>query len=206
MWICSRTLWQFYFARYLYTVKLENVIHQQALIALYAFIIHEPGCWLKWSWSSGWKYLQLFLTLKISSLDTTNMTAASHSFVVEIAEFQVLNFNLYFIKLLFRFKFFCLSCYHNFWFRYAQGGDFCVSRGPPTVPLMQILRNKVFSSPKILVRWGPSVCFTNSIHVKSQSYIECFCPLNLKGSSCLLFISWMPESFQAFCLNRAVYN
>ena len=36
---------------------------------------------------------QLFLTLKISSLDTTNMTAASHSFVVEIAEFQVLNFN-----------------------------------------------------------------------------------------------------------------
>ena len=37
-------LLQFYFARYLYTVKLENVIHQQALIALYAFIIHEPGC------------------------------------------------------------------------------------------------------------------------------------------------------------------
>ena len=134
-------LLQFYFARYLYTVKLENVIHQQALIALYAFIIHEPGCWLKWSWSSGWKYLQLFLTLKISSLDTTNMTAASHSFVVEIAEFQVLNFNSYFIKLLFRFKVFCLSRYHNFWFRYAQGGDFCVSRGPPTVPLMKILRN-----------------------------------------------------------------
>ena len=42
-------LLQFYFARYLYTVKLENVIHQQALIALYAFIIHEPGCLLKWS-------------------------------------------------------------------------------------------------------------------------------------------------------------
>ena len=39
---------------------------------------------------------------------------------------------------------------------YAQVGDFGISRGPPTVPLMQILRNMVFSSPKIRVRWGPS--------------------------------------------------
>ena len=27
---------------------------------------------------------------------------------------------------------------------YSQLGDFCVSRGPPTVPLMQILLNTVF--------------------------------------------------------------
>ena len=39
---------------------------------------------------------------------------------------------------------------------YAQVGDFRVSGGPPTVPLMQILCNTVFSSPKICVRRGPS--------------------------------------------------
>ena len=34
--------------------------------------------------------------------------------------------------------------YRGFWLMYAQVEDFCVSRGPPTVPLMQILRNTVF--------------------------------------------------------------
>ena len=43
---------------------------------------------------------------------------------------------------------------------YAQVGDFRVSRGPPTVPLMQISLNAVFSSPKICKRQKPSVlCF-----------------------------------------------
>ena len=36
-------------------------------------------------------------------------------------------------------------------------GIFALSRGPLTVPLTRILRNVVFSSPKIRVRWGPSV-------------------------------------------------
>ena len=35
--------------------------------------------------------------------------------------------------------------YHDFWLIYV--GSFCISRGPHTVQLMQILRNKVFSSP-----------------------------------------------------------
>ena len=39
---------------------------------------------------------------------------------------------------------------------YTQVGDFRVSRGSPTVQLMQILRNTFFLSPKIRVRWGPS--------------------------------------------------
>ena len=44
------------------------------------------------------------------------------------------------------------SHYCNFWLMYPQVEDFCVSRGPPTVPLMQILRNAVFSSPKTKAR------------------------------------------------------
>ena len=39
---------------------------------------------------------------------------------------------------------------------YEQVGDFYVSRGPPTVPLKQILHNAVFC-PKIRVMRGPSV-------------------------------------------------
>jgi hypothetical protein len=34
--------------------------------------------------------------------------------------------------------------YRGFWLMYAQAGDFRVIRGPPTVPLTQILRNAVF--------------------------------------------------------------
>ena len=34
--------------------------------------------------------------------------------------------------------------YRGFWLMYVQVGDFCVSRGPPTVPLTQISRNTVF--------------------------------------------------------------
>ena len=34
--------------------------------------------------------------------------------------------------------------FSRFWLMYAQVGDFCVSRGHPTVPLTQISRNAVF--------------------------------------------------------------
>ena len=34
--------------------------------------------------------------------------------------------------------------YRGFWLMYAKVGDFCFSRGPPTVPLMQISRNAFF--------------------------------------------------------------
>ena len=34
--------------------------------------------------------------------------------------------------------------YRNFWLMYTQVGDFRISRGPPTVPLTQILHNTVF--------------------------------------------------------------
>ena len=40
---------------------------------------------------------------------------------------------------------------------YAKVADFRISRGPPTVPLTRISCNTFFSSPKIRVRWGPSV-------------------------------------------------
>ena len=39
---------------------------------------------------------------------------------------------------------YCGSHYRDFWLMYAQVGDFCVSRGPPTVPLTQISHNTVF--------------------------------------------------------------
>ena len=37
------------------------------------------------------------------------------------------------------------SHYREFCLIYAQVGDFCISRGPSTVPLTRILRNVVFS-------------------------------------------------------------
>ena len=43
-----------------------------------------------------------------------------------------------------------LSHYHNFWLIYAHVGI-------STVTLTQISCNTVFSSPKIRVRWGPSI-------------------------------------------------
>ena len=47
--------------------------------------------------------------------------------------------------------------YCKFWVMCAQVEDFCVRRGPPSVPLMPILHNTgFFSSSKILVRRGPS--------------------------------------------------
>jgi hypothetical protein len=50
------------------------------------------------------------------------------------------------------------SHYCNFWLMYTQVGDFCVNRGPSTVPLIQILRKCGFlPSPKIRVRQGSSV-------------------------------------------------
>ena len=36
------------------------------------------------------------------------------------------------------------SHYCNFWLMYVQVGDFCVSRGPPTVPLTRISCNAFF--------------------------------------------------------------
>ena len=45
------------------------------------------------------------------------------------------------------------SHYPGFLLMYMQVGDFSISR----VPLMQILRNTVFSSPKIRIRRGTSV-------------------------------------------------
>ena len=36
------------------------------------------------------------------------------------------------------------SHYRNFWLMYVQVGDFHISKGPLTVPLMRILRNVVF--------------------------------------------------------------
>ena len=51
---------------------------------------------------------------------------------------------------------------------YVQVGDFCNSRGPPTVPLTQILRNEFFLTPKIRIMWGSSVGFNrvrNSIQI-----------------------------------------
>ena len=52
----------------------------------------------------------------------------------------------------------------SFWLIYAQLGDFCVSRGPPTVPLTQIFRNEFFLCPKIRVRQGSSVFEIVLIH------------------------------------------
>ena len=47
-----------------------------------------------------------------------------------------------------------------FWPMYAQVGDFCISRGPPTVPLTQICITWFIWSPKTRVMWGPSVSFS----------------------------------------------
>ena len=47
--------------------------------------------------------------------------------------------------------------YQDVWLMYVQVRNFCIRRGLPTVPLTQILRNAVFLSPEIRVRWGPSV-------------------------------------------------
>ena len=47
------------------------------------------------------------------------------------------------------------SHYHGFWLKYVQVGDFCISRGPPTVPLTRISCNTVFESPKMSVRQDP---------------------------------------------------
>ena len=45
------------------------------------------------------------------------------------------------------------------WFlpMYTKVGDFCISRGPPKVPLTHTLHNLVFRSPKNCVIQGPSV-------------------------------------------------
>ena len=48
---------------------------------------------------------------------------------------------------------------YNFWLMYAQVGYFHISRGPPTVPFMQILGNAAFSSSKISVRLETFVNF-----------------------------------------------
>ena len=69
---------------------------------------------------------------------------------------------------------------------YVQVGDFGISRRPPTVPLMQILRTTLFLSPKIHQRrdllkrlacnWyrpgslGPSVYFFHYIYACSISF------------------------------------
>ena len=54
---------------------------------------------------------------------------------------------------------------------YVQVGDFQISRGPLTaVPLMQILHNSFFSSPKIGVRQEPSVrtCSQDIYHISAN--------------------------------------
>ena len=43
---------------------------------------------------------------------------------------------------------------HNFWLMYLQGGDFCVTRGPPTVPLTRISCNTFFSKSQNVRKAG----------------------------------------------------
>ena len=50
------------------------------------------------------------------------------------------------------------SQYQCFWLMYVQVGDFCVSRGPPTVPLMRISCNVVYFKSQNPRKAGPYVC------------------------------------------------
>ena len=53
---------------------------------------------------------------------------------------------------------------------YVQVGDFHVSMGSPAVPLKRILRNAVFSSPRLLVRRGPFVLISSFVTHMHKSY------------------------------------
>ena len=75
--------------------------------------------------------------------------------------------------------------------------DFCVSRGPTTVPLTWISRNAVFSSNKIRVRQGPSVWgtsngVTNSFLSLTDNSINNY-SLKMPGISSLMWnwCSWL---------------